>query len=202
MKTVQMSVEPVTLTGFGVRLEPLTSDHVSDLARVGLERELWRWIPTPVTTEEEMRRYVATALEEQRRGVSLPFVIVDTAGDDVIGSTRYANIDRPNRRLEIGWTWLTSSHQRTVANTEAKLLLLAHAFETLGMNRVEFKTDVLNERSRRAIERLGAIEEGTFRQHVVTASGRVRDTIYFSIIAAEWPAAKEKLAAMCRRPRR
>jgi RimJ/RimL family protein N-acetyltransferase len=188
-----MRLEPVTLTGFGVRLEPLTLDHVSELARIGLEPELWRWIPTPVTTKQEMRLYVATALDEQRRGVSLPFVIVDKAGDQVIGSTRYANIDGPNRRLEIGWTWLTSSHQRTVANTETKLLLLTHAFETLGMNRVEFKTDVLNERSRTAIKRLGAIEEGIFRQHVVTASGRVRDTVYFSIIATEWPATKEKL---------
>jgi RimJ/RimL family protein N-acetyltransferase len=145
-----------------------------------------------------MREYVATALREQSAGVSLPFVIVDKAGDRIVGSTRYASIDGPNRRLEIGWTWLASSHQRTMANTEAKLLLLTHAFETLGMNRVEFKTDVLNERSRMAIKRLGAIEEGIFRQHVVTASGRVRDTIYFSIVAAEWPATKEKLAGMCR----
>ncbi len=189
----------MTLTGLSVRLELLTLDHVADLARVGLDPELWRWIPTGVTTEEDMRVYVLTALEEQSRGVSLPFAIVDRAGDQVIGSTRYANIDSRNRRLEIGWTWLTSSHQRTMANTETKLLLLTHAFETLEMNRVEFKTDALNEQSRRAIKRLGAIEEGTFRQHVVTASGRVRDTVYFSIIAAEWPATKEKLAGLHQR---
>jgi N-acetyltransferase len=192
-----MNVEPVTLEGRFVRLEPLTIDHVVALSRVGLEPELWRWVPTAVTTVDEMRAYVVTALDEKRRSVSVPFVIVDRASDQVIGSTRYANIDRANRRLEIGWTWVTSSHQRTKANTEAKLLLLTHAFETLEMNRVEFKTDALNERSRTAIARLGAVEEGTFRRHmVIAASGRVRDSVYFSIIDAEWPAIKTRLRGL------
>lgn len=191
-----MNVEPVTLRGTSVRLEPLKSDHADALARVGLEPELWRWIPAPVTSAEEMRSYVMTALDEQRRGVSLPFVIIDQAGDQVIGSTRYGNIESSHRRLEIGWTWLAPAWQRTAANTEAKLLLLTHAFETLGAIRVELKTDALNQKSRKAIARIGATEEGTFRNHMITASGRVRDTVYFSIIDREWPAIKARLGGL------
>ena len=194
-----MNIEPVTLRGVTVRLEPLTIGHAPALGRVGLEPDLWRWIPTPVTTADEMHAYVASALDESRRGVSLPFVIIDQVTDQVIGCTRYANIDALDRRLEIGWTWITSAFQRTAANTEAKLLLLTHAFETLRMNRVEFKTDTLNERSRNAIKRIGAVEEGIFRKHKITASGRVRDSVYFSIIDTEWPAVKARLAAMARR---
>jgi RimJ/RimL family protein N-acetyltransferase len=188
-----MNVEPVTLTGRAVRLEPMAIDHVPALAGVGLEPELWRWIPAPVTTADEMRRYVSLALEDLGRGLALPFVIVDRASDQVIGSTRFGNIERSHHRLEIGWTWITTAYQRTAANTECKLLLLSHAFETLGANRVELKTDALNEQSRRAILRLGAVEEGTFRRHLITASGRVRDTVYFSIIDSEWPAIKARL---------
>jgi RimJ/RimL family protein N-acetyltransferase len=190
-----MHIEPVTLVGKHVRLEPLTLDHVDGLARVGLDPELWRWIPTPVTTVAEMRDYVATALDEQRRGVSVPFAIIDRASDRVIGSTRYGSITPEHRRLEIGWTWYAATHQRTAANTEAKLLLLTHAFETLGAMRVEFKTDALNVKSRTAIARLGAVEEGTFRKHMQTVSGRVRDTVYFSILDTEWPAVKARLTA-------
>ena len=193
-----MNVEPVTLRGSVVRLEPLTIDHAPALALVGLEADLWRWIPTALTTADEMRHYVLTALDEQRRGVAVPFAIVDRASDQVIGSTRYANIAPAHRRLEIGWTWLTSSHQRTGANTEAKLLLLTHAFETLGAHRVELKTDALNEKSRKAIARIGATEEGTFRRHMITASGRVRDTVYFSIIDTEWPGIKARLTDLSR----
>lgn len=146
-----------------------------------------------MTTPSEMSDYVNTALDEQARGVSLPFVIVDAANNEVIGCTRYGNIERAHKRVEIGWTWVTPSRQRTPVNSEAKLLLLTHAFETLGTNRVELKTDALNVKSRNAISRIGAVQEGIFRQHLVTASGRVRDTVYFSIINAEWPAVKEKL---------
>lgn len=187
-----MNVEPVTLRGFAVRLEPLTVDHVDALARVGLEPELWRWIPAPVTTVDEMRTYASTALDEQRRGLALPFVIIDQASDQVIGSTRYANINPHDRTLEIGWTWITSAFQRSRANTEAKLLLLTHAFEVWGANRVELKTDALNEKLRKAILRIGAIEEGTFRNRKITASGRVRDTVYFTIIDTEWPEIKAR----------
>lgn len=193
-----LRVEPVTLRGRVVRLEPMTDDHVPALCRVGLDPDLWRWIPTAVTTPEEMSAYVAAALDEQRRGLALPFVIFDQARGEVIGSTRYANVEPLDRRLEIGWTWLASAHQRTGANTEAKLLLLTHAFERLGAIRVELKTDALNDRSRRAILRLGAIEEGTLRKHKLTASGRVRDTVYFSIVDTEWPAVKERLGRLLR----
>jgi RimJ/RimL family protein N-acetyltransferase len=192
-----MKIEPVTLRGRAVRLEPLTLDHVPALSAVGLEPDLWRWIPTQVTTADEMRAYVLTALDELHRGVSLPFAIIDQAGGRAIGSTRYANIDTANRRLEIGWTWITSVFQRTVANTEAKLLLLTHAFETLRANRVEFKTDALNEKSRNALTRLGAVQEGTFRKHVITSSGRARDSVYFSIIDTEWPEVRTRLTALC-----
>jgi len=192
----KMNIEPVTLRGTAVRLEPLTIDHVDALARVGLDPGLWRWIPAPVASAAEMRAYVLTALDEQRRGVSLPFAIIDQAGDQVIGCTRYGNIDKSHRRVEIGWTWLAPARQRTAANTEAKLLLLTHAFETLGAIRVELKTDALNEKSRKAIARIGATQEGTLRNHMITASGRVRDTVYFSIIDSEWPAIKARLEGL------
>jgi len=184
---------PVTLTSPDVRLEPLTLAHVPALARVGLDPALWGWIPNPITDADAMQAYVTTAIDEQRRGVALPFAIVETAGGSVIGSTRFAAIDVPNRRLEIGWTWLARSHQRTRANTAAKRLLLGHAFEVLAANRVELKTDALNQTSRNAIGRIGGVQEGILRQHVVCASGRIRDTVYFSILAAEWPAVRRRL---------
>lgn len=184
---------PVTLSHPAVRLEPLTMAHAPALARVGLDPELWRWIPTPLNGADDVHAYVATALAEQARGVSLPFAIVDAASGDVIGSSRFGNIDVPNHRLEIGWTWLARSHQRTRANTAAKRLLLGHAFDTLNANRVELKTDALNEKSRNAIARIGGVQEGIFREHVVCASGRIRDTVYFSILASEWPAVRRRL---------
>ncbi len=190
----EMKVEPVTLRGRVVRLEPMAIDHVDALARVGLDPELWRWIPSPVRDARDMHAYVETALEERARGASMPFVIVAQASGEVIGSTRYANIEPVHRRLEIGWTWLTASHQRTGANTEAKLLLLTHAFDTLGANRVELKTDALNAKSRAAIARIGAVEEGTFRSHMVIPwQDRMRDTVYFSIIRSEWPRTRARL---------
>ena len=188
-----MNVEPVTLRGKRVRLEPLTLAHTDALAIAGLHPELWTWIPVPITTASEMSDYVKAALDEQARGVSLPFAIVDADNHEVIGCTRYGNVERTHKRVEIGWTWVTPSRQRTPVNSEAKLLLLTHAFETLGANRVELKTDALNMKSRNAIGRIGAMQEGIFRQHLITASGRVRDTVYFSIIKAEWPAVKQRL---------
>jgi N-acetyltransferase len=188
-----MKVEPVTLRGSIVQLEPMTADHIGPLSEIGLEPELWRWGIAPLLTPDDVRAYVMQALDEERRGVSLPFVIVARRSGEVVGSTRYGNIDAGNRRLEIGWTWVTPAHQRTTVNTEAKLLLLTHAFERLGAQRVEFKTDALNQRSRNAIVRIGAVEEGTFRKHIITASGRVRDTVYYSIIDSEWPAVKARL---------
>ncbi len=193
--TAEMIVMPVTLEGAHVRLEPLAKTHLEGLAAVGLDEELWRWIPTSVRTQEEMAGYIETALGEQERGVSLPFAIVEKATGRTIGSTRYGNIDRTHHRVEIGWTWVAREWQRTAINTEAKYLLLKHAFETLGCMRVELKTDSLNERSRAAILRLGAREEGIFRNHMITASGRIRHTVYFSIINSEWPAVKARLEA-------
>lgn len=188
-----MKVEPVTLEGRNVRLEPLSMTHLDELCAVGLDEELWRWIPTPIRSKNEMRAYIETALEGEKQGSMLPFATIEKTSGKAMSSTRYANIDRANRRLEIGGTWIARPWQRTAVNTEAKFLMLRHAFESLGCIRVELKTDALNERSRRAILRLGAKEEGTFRRHVVTASGRVRDTVYFSIIDSEWQQVKENL---------
>lgn len=191
----EMIVAPVVLEGQHVRLEPLCEVHLAGLAAVGLDEELWRWIPSPVRTLEEMAAYIATALREQAQGVSLPFALVERQTGRPIGSTRYGNIDRTNHRVEIGWTWVAREWQRTAINTEAKYLLLKHAFETLGCIRVELKTDSLNERSRAAILRIGAREEGTFRNHMITASGRIRHTVYFSVVDSEWPAVKAHVEA-------
>ena len=188
-----MIVEPVTLEGKHVRLEPLSLAHHAALCEVGLDEDVWRWIAAPVRTPEEMRRYIETALAEQAAGTALPFATVERASGRAIGSTRYGNIDRSNRRVEIGWTWIARPWQRTAVNTEAKYLMLRHAFETLGCIRVELKTDSLNERSRNAILRIGAQEEGTFRNHMITASGRIRHTVYYSIVDSEWPAVKASL---------
>ena len=190
-----MALSTVMLQGEHVRLEPLAKAHLAALAEAGLDEELWRWIPVPVRTVDEMAAYVETALGEQKRGVSLPFAIVEKATGRAIGSTRYGNIDHTHHRVEIGWTWVAREWQRTAVNTEAKYLLLRHAFETLGCMRVELKTDSLNERSRAAILRIGAREEGIFRNHMITASGRIRHTVYFSIIDSEWPAVKARLEA-------
>ena len=192
----EMVVSPMMLEGAHVRLEPLARVHLAGLAEVGLDEELWRWIPSPVRTEEEMAAYIETALGEQERGESLPFAIAEKTTGRAIGSTRYGNIDRTHHRVEIGWTWVAREWQRTAVNTEAKYLLLKHAFETLGCRRVELKTDALNARSRAAILRIGAREEGIFRNHMITANGRIRHTVYFSIIDAEWPAAKARLEAI------
>ena len=190
-----MIVEPVTLEGKHVRLEPLSLAHHAALCEAGLDEDLWRWIAAPVRTPEEMRAYIETALSEQAAGTALPFATIERASGRAIGSTRYGNIDRPNRRVEVGWTWIARPWQRTAVNSEAKYLMLRHAFETLGCIRVELKTDALNERSRKAILRIGAKEEGTFRNHMITASGRIRHTVYFSILDSEWPQVKAWLEA-------
>jgi len=196
-----MIIEPVTLDGQYVRLEPLSLRHHGQLCAVGLNADIWRWNPrTPVLTPAQMHAYIETALQQQANGGSLPFATIDKAAGHAVGSTRFADIDVANRRLEIGHTWIAPRWQRTFVNTEAKYLMLRHAFETLGCIRVELKTDSLNQRSRNAILRIGAQEEGTFRNHMVTASGRIRHSVYFSIIDAEWPTAKERLEAKLIRP--
>ncbi|HEY6475427.1 MAG TPA: GNAT family protein [Polyangia bacterium] len=189
----EMKVLPVTLEGTRVRLEPLAQRHHAALTEIGLEEDLWRWTSAPVRTSGDMAAYIALALVERDAGRALPFATVDRATGTVIGSTRYAAIEPSHRRLEIGWTWLGRAWRRTAANTEAKYLMLRHAFETLGCVRVELKTDVLNDRSRAAIRRIGAREEGTLRQHMITSSGRLRDTVYYSVLDSEWTDVKAGL---------
>jgi RimJ/RimL family protein N-acetyltransferase len=195
MHREKMRVAPVVLEGAHVRLEPLAQAHHAWLCEVGLDEELWRWIPAPVRTPAEMAAYIETALKDQASGVSLPFALIEKPTGRPIGSTRYGNIDRVHYRVEIGWTWVARAWQRTAVNTEAKYLLLRHAFEILGCIRVELKTDSLNQRSREAILSIGAREEGTFRNHMITASGRIRHTVYFSIVDSEWPEVKSRLEA-------
>jgi RimJ/RimL family protein N-acetyltransferase len=188
-----MDLTPVALEGRHVRLEPLSIVHVPALAEVALDPELWRWTHAEVRDIAALRRYIEIALRERDAGHSMPFATVAKAAGRPIGSTRFGAIAPQHRRVEIGWTWIGRAWQRTAVNTEAKLLMLTHAFETWNCLRIELKTDVLNERSRAAIRRLGAHEEGVMRSHVITEAGRIRDTVYYSILATEWPAVKQRL---------
>lgn len=188
-----MEIRPVTLEGRYVRLEPLSMAHLSGLCSVGLDPELWRWTPFVVRTPEEMRNYVENALQAQHRGAALPFTVIELSSGSIIGSSRYMNIEKEHLRLEIGSTWYGRQWQRTPVNTEAKYLMLKHAFEELGCIRVEFKTDSLNVPSRNALLRIGAQQEGTFRNHMLTYSGRIRHTVYFSIINSDWPLVESQL---------
>jgi len=186
---------PITLDGKSVRLEPLRREHAPLLweAMKDHAEEIFRWIPYPMRTEEDSSRFIENVLGEQQRGLSVPFATIDRNSGKMAGSTRYMAIDVANRHVEIGSTWIAPAWQRTAVNTEAKYLMLRHAFESWKCMRVEFKTDSLNEKSRMAILRLGAKEEGTFRNHMVTWNGRIRHSIYFSIIDTEWPEVKSRL---------
>jgi N-acetyltransferase len=186
-------MEPIVLEGRYVRLVPLSHDHVPALCEIGIDPEIWRWTPTAVATPADMHRYVAEGLAERDAGRAVPFTQIEVATNQVVGCTRLANIDHAHARAEIGWTWLGRRWQRTAINTEAKLLLFTYAFEVMSCRRVELKTDALNEQSRRAIARLGAVQEGIFRRHMITANGRSRDTVYFSVIDDEWPAVRNGL---------
>lgn len=193
-----MIIETVVLKGDRVEMEPLNLDHVARLCACGLDEDLWRLAANQFTTEDEMRSYVAGALSDQSRGLSLPFATKLSESDKIVGSTRFGNIDVPNRKVEIGWTWVDPQWQRSFVNTEAKLLMLTHVFEVWDCIRVEFKTDALNERSRNAILRLGATEEGTLRNHMITDGGRFRNSVYFSIIDTEWEEIKSGLVQKLR----
>jgi RimJ/RimL family protein N-acetyltransferase len=186
---------PLVLEGRHVRLEPLAPAHFDGLWEIARDPELWRWTQAQIKTREDLDRYLNLALDWQRAGTALPFATCSRADHKPVGSTRFANIDKPNRHAEIGWTWIGKPWQRTAINSEAKLLMLRHAFEVEGCIRVELKTDVLNQQSRTAIRRLGAQEEGIFRHHNITESGRIRDTVYYSVLEAEWPAVKKNLEA-------
>ncbi|HEY4128796.1 MAG TPA: GNAT family protein [Gammaproteobacteria bacterium] len=192
--------QAITLEGAHVRLLPLNPDHLDGLCAVGLDEELWKWVPTRVLDRQDMKAYMALALDEQKRGVSVPFTTTLKDSGQIVGSTRYANISARDGRLEIGWTWIGKAWQRSPVNTEAKYLMLHHAFEVLGCTRVELKTDGLNEKSRAAILRIGAKQEAVLRKHTLTYSGRIRDTVYFSILDTEWPMVKAGLEARFRRP--
>jgi len=197
---MRMEFTPVTLEGHHVRLEPLDlSRHWDGLRAVGLSRELWRFTAAKVRTEAELRNYFEKAADEQTRGVSLPFVHVHRASNRVAGSTRFGNITREHRRVEIGWTWLGLDHQRTALNTEAKYLMLRHAFEVEGCMRVELKTSTTNLKSQEAMRRLGLIEEGTFRKWMFNEDGTSRDTMWFRCTDDEWPAMKTRLEGMLAR---
>jgi len=194
-----MAVEPVTLEGKFIRLEPLSMAHYEQLCEAGSDPEIWRWTTSTGFSPDDMRVYIQTALRWQAEGHALPFATIETSSSQAVGSTRFGNIDKNHHRVEIGWTWIHPQWQRTPVNTEAKYLMLRHAFEILGCIRVELKTDVLNERSRQAILRIGAKQEGIFRNHMII-NGRVRDSVYFSIIDTEWPDVKTRLEEKLARP--
>ena len=193
--TATLKVEPVVLEGEHVRLEPLTLAHAEDLARAAADGELWNSDVTIIPKPDGMNDYIEAALKGFALGFELPFVIVrkGQAGDQIVGTTRFYEIFANDRKAAIGYTWLAKSAQRTPVNTEAKLLLLTHAFETWKCVRVELITDVLNQQSRAAILRLGAKQEGILRQHLILPSGRVRDSVVFSIIDTEWSGVKQEL---------
>ncbi len=196
-----MRIEPVTLEGTHIRLEPLSLErHLPQLIEIGLDPELWRWTIVWIRTGDDMRRYVERALHDQAAGHALPFATVERSSGRVVGSTRFGAIAVPHRRVEIGWTWIARPWQRTPVNTEAKYLMMRHAFEAWGCVRVELKTDVRNERSRRAMLRLGCREEGVYRKHMITERGAPRDTVYYSVVDDEWPAVKARLEGLLRRP--
>ncbi len=184
---------PVTLEGRHVRLEPLSRQHKAQLATVALDPELWRFTPTQIHSSDDLDAYVETALSLQEAGTAIPFATVDRATGRAIGSTRFGNLDPQNRRAEIGWTWLGRDFQRRAFNTEAKLLMLTHAFERMDCIRVELRADALNTKSREAIVRLGAREEGILRHHMILPNGRLIDWVYYSILRDEWPSVRAGL---------
>jgi len=194
-------VEPVTLRGRHATLEPLAREHEDGLRRAAADGELWRLWYTSVAPPEKMSDYVSTALDMRERLGAMPFVVRDNASADIVGCTRYFNVDAANRRLEIGHTWYARRAQRTAINTECKLLLLTHAFEKLRCIAVEFRTHWFNHASRDAIARLGAKQDGVLRNHQLSPDGIYRDTVVFSIIESEWPAVERHLQFLLDRPR-
>ncbi len=191
-----MRVEPVTLEGTHVRLEPLAPQHLDGIMRAGEDDAVWTWLPYRPTTRAEYEAWLNDALAAQANGQQLPFTTVDRATGDVVGSTRIFFFYPPDRRVEIGGTWLAPSAQRTPINTESKLLLLAHCFDVLGCVRVELKTDARNTNSQRAIARIGAKYEGVMRKHMLTRGGYHRDSVYYAIIDDDWPDVRMRLEEM------
>jgi RimJ/RimL family protein N-acetyltransferase len=194
-----MQVEPVVLEGERVRLEPLAPRHAPGLWEAARDPVIWRWFPFRITSLAETEQMIAIAAAAAQQASMLAFAQILRATGEIAGSTSYLAIEPAHRRLEIGATWLSPRHQRTGANTEAKLLLLRHAFEQLGCRRVEFKTDSENRQSRTALARIGATEEGTFRSHMIRLDGGRRDSVYFSVIDEEWPRVRSHLEALLAR---
>lgn len=190
-----------TLSGEIVRLRPLQTSDAETLAEIGLDESLWRWTPRTIRTLDDMENYVREALGDRDRQTAIPFVVELLETGEIIGSTRFGNIVPEHRRLEIGWTWIIPAHHGSAVNTEMKLLMFDHAFDELGMNRVELKTDARNERSRAAMHAIGCTEEGTLRRHTLTDSGYVRDTVYYSVIREEWPRVRAHLMKRLERKR-
>ena len=193
-------VEPVTLTGTHATLEPLAREHEQAIRDAAADGELWKLWYTSVPAPDKTSAWLDVALDMRERLGAMPFVVRDKLRGDIVGSTRYFNVDPPNRRLEIGHTWYATRAQRTAINTESKLLLLTHAFEMLQCVAVEFRTHWFNHRSREAILRLGAKQDGVLRNHQVLPDGSKRDTVVFSIIDGEWPAVKANLRCLLERP--
>lgn len=190
-----MSLQPTTLGGTHVQLEPYREDHIPDLWAVGNHEALWRYMPFRVSTEEELGRLVRRMMDMASAGSGLGFVQRAISTGEIVGGTSYLGYAPNDRRVEVGATWVTPAWQRSAINTEAKLLLLTHAFEPLDCVRVEFKTDALNVQSQRALERIGAVREGTLRAHMIMPDGRLRDSVYFSILQTEWPSVKAHLTS-------
>lgn len=193
-----MDLAPVTLRDRHVLLEPLRREHSAELWPAASEPEIWLYMRKAVRTPEDLAAWVDERVRAEELGKALPFLQRDARTGTAFGSSSLFDIDREMRTCEIGHTWIGASHRRTAANTEAKLLLLAHAFDALGMNRVQLKTDARNVRSRRAIERIGAVPEGILRKHMVTETGYVRDSALYSVVLGEWPGVRERLEGLLR----
>jgi RimJ/RimL family protein N-acetyltransferase len=195
-----MEVKPVILQGQHVRLEPLMEEHIPGLAEIGVGQSFWQFmLYGDINTVDDMRNWVLDMLSRAEKGTDLPFVAIHLESGRVAGATRYLNIVPKDRGLEIGGTWYGLEFQRTPVNTECKYLLLHHAFETLGCIRVQLKTDLRNERSQKAIERIGAVKEGVLRNHMILPDGRVRHSVFYSILDTEWPDVKKRLEEMMNR---
>jgi N-acetyltransferase len=195
-----MEVKPVLLNGRHVRLVPMTEEHIPGLAEIGVGQSFWDFmLYGNVRTVDDMRNWVLDILSRAVKGSDLPFVVIHLASGRVAGATRYLNIMPRDRGLEIGGTWYGPDYQRTAVNTECKYLLLRHAFEALGCIRVQLKTDLRNERSQKAIERIGAVKEGVLRNHMILPDGRYRHSVYYSILDTEWPQVKKRLEEMLSR---
>ena len=195
-----MEVKPVVLTGRHVHLEPMSKEHIKGLAEIGVGQNFWDYmLYGRMDSEEDISRWVMDILSRAEKGTDLPFAVIHLTSGRVAGATRYLNILPKDRGLEVGGTWYGTEFQRTAVNTECKYLLLKHAFETLGVIRVQMKTDLRNEGSKRAMERIGAKKEGVLRNHMILPDGRYRDSVFYSILDSEWPDVKKKLEEMMNR---